>query len=300
MRTNRGGNLYLDLYGRLSHREPVYSDDLPLYHFKPGESWLQVGSRGCTMRCPFCNTWKHSQVAGSLAPPVSPEQIVEQAVAGRLSGISFGVNEPVHLHEFVYDTFVAAKQAGLHTHMATSGLWSEAPIREMAPVLDAVTVGLKGLNESFYQAELGGELPTVLEAITLLHALDVHLELTWLVIPGCTDKQGEAVALMDFLSRLGTAPPIILVPYEPSFTWSNEGNAATLEHLKAFRAHFKDYGNSVYEAHEDSAENNTRCMKCGRTLVRRGMARLVITSVPHTGRPKSECPTCGTPVPYRI
>lgn len=300
VRTNRSGTLYLDTYGRLSHREPVYSDDLPLYHYKPGSSWMQVGSRGCTMRCPFCNTWKQSQVAGAIAAPVSPDQIVAETAAGRLCGISFGVNEPAHLHEFVVDTFAAARHAGLDTHVATSGMWCAAPLREIAPYLSAATIGLKGFNDSFYQSELGGDLATVRGAIEVFAALGIHLELTWLVIPGRTDSEREARDLMSFLAAQGVSPPIILIPYEPSFTWAETTQPGTLASLQAFRARLKGYTGAVYEAHPDSAENNTRCTKCGRTLVRRGMARLVITSAPETGRPKSQCPTCGTPVPYRI
>jgi pyruvate formate lyase activating enzyme len=299
VRSNRGGTLYLDVHNRVTSRTVVNAEDLPLYHYKPDIGWVQVGSRGCTMRCPFCNTHRYSQGGGAMAQGATPESLVNFAKETRAKGISFGVNEPTHLHEFVDDVFSAARAASLDTHLATNGMWSPDPFRDILRKTSAVTIGLKGFSDQFYQEALGGDLPTIHQNLQQLAAIGVHFEVSWLVIPGRTDSPQEATAFVRFMRDLGAAPPLILLPYQPDFTWQATTQPSTLDHLRAFRTALAEYQGVVYIAHDDASENNTRCLQCGRTLVRRGMARSVVTSHP-TGKPKDRCPACNTRVPYIV
>lgn len=274
-------------------------EHLPLFHFKPDLNWLLLGGKGCTMRCPFCNTWRHSQTGSVRTVRLEPGEIVQSAIAKRCKGISFGVNEPAPMQEFVQDVFVAGREAGLETHLATGGMWSSACLRELLPYTSAVTLGLKGLDESFLSKTLGCERGAVLEVLALLVALRIHFEVSWLVMPGITDSAAEAGRLREQLANLDTTPPIILLPYLPDYTWKDQARPATLADLQAFRRELSGYPGTVYELHPDSSEMNTRCGKCSRPLVRRGMAGLIITSHPH-GKPKDKCPGCGTSVPYVV
>lgn len=301
VRSNRGGTLYLDDYGRLADRHIVNSDDLPLYHYKPDAGWMLLGGRGCTMRCPFCNTWKHSQAGGAMTQPVTAPDVIADARKRDCRGIAFGVNEPAHLHEFVVHLFGESRAAGLDTHLATSGMWNPVAFREALAFTSAVTIGLKGFNSELYRTGLGGDLSTVKENIEFA-SMGSHLELSYLVIPGVTDTAEQAADFLAFARQMHLSVPLILLPYEPHFQWKDPSRpgAAKLAEVAAFHDLLRRYAGPIYQAHPDSAENNTRCQKCGRTLIRRGMARAVITSFPQTGKPKGACPTCGTAVPYVI
>lgn len=298
VRGNRDGVLYVDTYQHVSQTEVLSADDLPLFHYKPSISWLQLATRGCTMRCPFCNTYRFSQTGGVRSFRLTIEEIIAKARADRCQGISFGVNEPAPAHEFVFDTFKAARAAGLETHVATGGMWSREALRELTPFLSAATVGLKGLDASFLTGTLGSNKEAVLGNIDLLLTRGVHVEITWLVIPGLTDDAAQASDLRSRLSMHENPPPIILLPFEPGFTW-REPAPARLAHLRQFHKFFIGYAAPVYEFHADSTAMNTLCTNCGRPLIRRGIAGLIITSVPG-GEPRKTCPACGTPVPYVI
>jgi len=296
VRTNRDGELTVDNYGRVTSEDFLSSEDLPLYHFKPSMTWVQYSGRGCTMRCPFCNTYNYSQVGGVRSFAMTPGQLVATAIEKRCGGIAFGVNEPATMHEFICDVFMEARDAGLQTHVATGGMWSPDALREIAPMLSAATFGLKGLKSSFLQTILGADLDAILGNIDLLMTMGVHVEFSWLVIPGETDDPAQAEPLARIVGQFDQVPPIILLPYQPAFTWNREG--AELRHLQAFRAALKNvYPGTIYEAHPESLAQNTCCPKCARPLVRRGLAGLIVTS--HDGgRAKENCPGCGTPVPY--
>ena len=65
----------------------------PLYHFHPGEFVLSFGNLGCNFKCAFCQNWDISQVgkdsqADGREQPVTPQQIVNLALAHRANGIA--------------------------------------------------------------------------------------------------------------------------------------------------------------------------------------------------------------------
>ncbi|CAN5346074.1 hypothetical protein BH09SUM1_BH09SUM1_26680 [soil metagenome] len=299
VRTNRGGKLYVDLYGKTASREILSADELPLFHYKPDLSWLRVGGKGCTMRCPFCNTYKFSQSGAVRTAAASVDVLVMQAIEGGARGISFGVSEPAPMHEFIFDVFTAARAAGLETHIATSGMWSTAALRELAPLVTAATIGLKGFDNDFYQRIVGGDLPTVIGNIDLLMTIGVHLEISWVVIPGRTDHPSQPQLLFDVLDKHDSKPTILLLPYEPDFAWKSESHAATEPEMLAFRGAFSSYAGWVYDLHPLGSGMNTRCKGCSRTLVRRGVARQVTTTDAATGKRSKTC-ACGLAAPYVV
>lgn len=297
VRSNRNGELVVDSWGKATAVDHVQPEDLPLFHYRPGLSWVRLAGRGCTMRCPFCDRWRYSQAGGVRLMRFLPEEAVALALEGGSGGISFGVNEPAPMHEFVYDTFVGARAAGLETHVATGGMWSMNAVREMASVCSAFTFGLKGLSEDFHQNELGSDLGVVLSNIEMLSAIGAHVEVSWVLIPGISDGEDHARTLVDFLHGLESRPPVILLPYRPDYTWKERSRPATMEDLRRFQQHLSSYGGACYILDADSPEMNTRCKGCGKTLVRRGMAGMIVTEE-GTGRPCETCPQCNTPVPY--
>jgi pyruvate formate lyase activating enzyme len=299
IRTNREGKLYLDTYGKIAAEEVVYAEHLPLFHYRPNVGWLLIGGKGCTMRCPFCNTFRYSQTGGVRTAPQGPGEIVESAIAKRCKGISFGVNEPAPMQEFVQDTFIAAQEAGLSTHLSTAGMWRTEALRELLPHTSAVTLGLKGLDESTLAKSFGGDKGTIVEVLKTLLVRQIHVEVSWLVIPGMSDRPQDAEELLGILGAFEAHPPILLIPFTPDYTWAGNHEASGLRELQQFRRNFAGYKGSVYELHPDSAELNTRCTKCSRPLIRRGITGLIVTSF-NDGRPKDKCASCGTPVPYVI
>ena len=298
VRSNRGGQLFVDNWGKVASVDYVYAEDLPLFHYKPGINWVRLSGRGCTMRCPFCCTWRFSQAGGVRTVKFLPADAIPHAEKSGSRGISFGVNDPAPLHEFVYDVFQAALEAGLETHVATGGMWNEEPLREIARVTRAFTFSLKGLDETFHQIQLGANLASILGGIRMLLAQGSHVEIAWLLIPGHTDSAEQAERLLSLMAGLDHQVPLIILPYQPEFTWRDHSEAATLGHLRAFRELLGGALPFVYIHHPESVEMNTRCTHCSRTLVRRGLARQVITSTPDDGSGATRCPSCATAVPF--
>ncbi len=303
VRVNRNGTLRLELYGKVTHAEPVPSDTLPLYHYKPRMKWLLLAGRGCTMRCPFCNTYKYSQTGAVRARPLSAEDAVALASREGCAGISFGISEPAPLHEFVANVFAAAHESGLDTHLATGGMWSHEPFREILTLTDAVTFGVKSLDERFLQSTLGGDRSTLLTNVETARAAGVHAEVTWLCLPGLEEQFGgiERLAALCEARDGGNPAPLVLLPYEPGFIWARErqDTATELREMESFHAEARHlWPGAVYIHHEDTAHANTRCAKCGKTIIRRGLTGILVTTAESASG--EECPSCRAPVPWIV
>lgn len=297
VRSNKGGTLQVDSWGKATAVDHLYAENLPLFHYKPDINWVRLAGRGCTMRCPFCDQWRFSQVGGVRLTRMTPEEAVSIARESGAGGIAFGVNEPAPMHEFIEETFTAAISAGLETHLATSAMWSPDPLREIAAVTRAFTIGLKSMDHDFCQTQLGCDLNVVLSNIDMLLTIGAHVEITWLPIPGHSDTGEETGRLLQFLSRLRPHPPVILLPYRPDYTWAESTSLGAIQRLREIREQLSSHPGLVYIQDPDCAEINTRCQGCGKTLVRRGMARMVITSE-RDGEPLAACPKCNAPVPF--
>lgn len=289
VRTNRHGKLQVDNYGKVAALQFLDGAELPLFHHAPGSRWLRLGMKGCTMRCPFCNTSRYSQVGAARTEVFQPAELAELALSHEARGISFGVNEPAVSHEFVCDVFDAAREAGLETHLATSGSWCEEPFQEVLERTTAMTFGFKGFSAEFLQAECGGPLDFIrLNAETAV-ARGVHVEATYLVLDGQEGWRGQLDEFGAWVEGLQPRMAVVLLPLEPAFTWKDRRpDRASVpwarERLAGRLPH-------VYILDPEGGRMDTHCEKCGTVLVRRGLAGTIVRS-------EGVCPKCASQTPF--
>jgi pyruvate-formate lyase-activating enzyme len=82
---------------------------------------------------------------------VTPAEIVRAAKQTECLSISYTFTEPTIFYELAYDTAVLAKEQGLKNNFVSNGFIGEAPLREIAPLLDAVNIDLKFFREASYR-----------------------------------------------------------------------------------------------------------------------------------------------------
>ena len=109
-----------------------------------------------------------------------------------------------------------AREQGLKNIFVTSGYISEAPLRELATVLDAVNVDLKFFKEQSYRRISRVRMQPILEAIRLYHELGVWVEVTTLVIPGVNDSDEELKAIAEFVRSVGVEVPWHVSQFYPA------------------------------------------------------------------------------------
>lgn len=193
-RKNENGKIICENYGRITSLALDAIEKKPLKLFHPGSRILSVGSYGCNLRCAFCQNHEISMADFETVETIyiSPEDLTDKAVSCRDAGnigVAFTYNEPLVGWEYIRDTGILVKKAGMKNVLVTNGTASIETLEKILPLIDAMNIDLKGFRESYYR-ELGGDLETVKEFI-LRTASGCHVELTTLIVPGKNDTESE-------------------------------------------------------------------------------------------------------------
>ena len=237
-RRNKHGAVVSDSYGRITSLALDPIEKKPLACFMPGSMILSAGSFGCNLRCPFCQNASiaHAGIDDFLCQLITFEQFVEQATRLKVRGnvgIAYTYNEPLVTFEFVRDCAKLAHDAGLVNVLVSNGMANAKIITELAPLLDAVNIDLKGFTQDFYDF-VGGSLDTVKQTIKLLVEYPTcHVEVTTLVIPGKNDTDEEIDALAGWLAALNPEIPYHVSRFFPCYKMQgiNPTPVRTVYHL---------------------------------------------------------------------
>jgi len=262
----------------------------PLFHVDPGGYLFSVGSFGCNLGCLFCQNWQISQERPSLCR-TTPSQVVGLALEQKrrcpqLTGMAYTYNEPTVFMEFVLDCAEQAKENGLRNVLVTNGFISQEALREVLPVVDALNIDVKGWTEDFYRKTIRGRLEPVVRTVETA-AENAWVEVTYLVIPGENDSDGDIRGLTKWLSGLSPAIPLHLSRYFPNYKFSAPATPIeTLERLREVAMedlHYVYIGNSSRRGYAD-----TVCPECKTTLLMRSGLELEISRLVD-----GACPRCG-------
>lgn len=288
VRKAQGGKLYAAGYGLISsaHNDPI--EKKPLYHFYPGTQIFSVGGWGCNFKCRFCQNWTISQQVDLKGNVIQPEKIVAAARDANSRGIAYTYNEPLINVEFIAECAALARKTGLFNVLVTNGYIEKKPAEFILPLIDALNIDVKSMDEEFYKKQCAGSLAPVLEFATQAVAAGCHVEITCLIIPGLNDAEEQIKRLAEWTrSNLGEKTPLHLSAYHPEFKLElPPTSAGTLE--RAFRLcreklPYVYIGNMFSDSGRD-----TLCPQCGNLLIaRRGCG------VRAAGLKKNLCAKCG-------
>ena len=215
-----GGAVIDESYGRITSLALDPIEKKPLAMYRPGSYVLSVGSYGCNLRCPFCQNASIACAGEGDVPwrTLEPEELADAAAGLRERGnvgVAFTYNEPLVGYEFVRDAGRAVHERGMANVLVSNGYASPEVVRELAPLVDAANIDLKGFAQGFYDF-VGGKLDTVKGTIELLARTPTcHLEVTTLVIPGMNDGEEEVDAAARWLASLDPAIPYHLTRFFP-------------------------------------------------------------------------------------
>jgi len=258
-------------YGKVSSLcvDPI--EKKPLYHFRPGGRVFSVGGIGCNMSCKHCQNWSISQSASGKKRTTyeSPEELVEMFRKEKVDTIAFTYNEPAIWFEYMIDVMECAPDATYV--MITNGYISEAPLRELCRYVSAMNIDIKGFTDGFYTNVCGGRLENVLNTVRTTFSLGVHIELTYLLIPGYNDSDEEIRNFANWVAGgLSVDVPVHFTRFHPDNTMNNVPWTSPDSMLKALDT-AADIGlNNVYVGNIISEEgSDTYCPECGAVVIRR-------------------------------
>lgn len=223
-RTNIGGKIVDENYGKITSIALDPIEKKPLKRFCPGSKILSIGSYGCNLSCPFCQNFEISQINKDEISydEIKPEEMVNMALsylkAGNI-GIAFTYNEPLISYEYVLDTSKLAKEKGLKTVVVTNGMINGEYLEKLVPYVDAFNIDLKGFTQEFYSM-CGGYLETVKNSIRIASKYS-HVEITTLIIPGHNDSDEEMKKIAEFISSVSSDIPLHITRFFPCYIMSD-------------------------------------------------------------------------------
>ena len=236
VRTLQEGKNFCGNYGFITSLALDPIEKKPLNRFYPGTWILSMGSYGCNLRCPFCQNFSISQNGRDAFSPVvaTPEQLAAKAAELKSRnniGIAFTYNEPLLSWEFIRDTGRLVHENGQKNVVVTNGNFSVEIAENLAGIVDAYNIDLKGFTPEWYR-KLGGDLEMAKAFITEA-VKNAHVELTTLIVPGENDTPEEMEAIARWIASLSPDIPLHVSKFFPRWNMvdRNETSAGRVYRL---------------------------------------------------------------------
>ncbi len=298
VRFNEGGRLMAPHgYVNALHVDPI--EKKPFFHALPGARALSFGMLGCDLHCDYCQNWLSSQAlrdprADVYFQPMSAQEIVGQALLSGSQCVVSTYNEPLITAEWAVEVFREARRHGLATGFVSNGNATPEALEYLRPWLDLFKVDLKSFRDANYR-KLGGRLEPVLEAIRRIHEMGFWLEVVTLVVPGFNDSDEELREIAGFLASISVDIPWHVTAFHPDYKMSDPPPTSAADLLRAVQAGQEAGLRYVYAGNLPGrlgGLENTRCWRCGETLVERYGFRVLRNRMKAGGA----CPRCGTAI----
>jgi len=288
VRENKQGILYSSIYGEITSAAMDPMEKKPLYHFYPGTEIYSIGTKGCNLKCPFCQNWSISQDLGARSSYRSPEETVNMALASGAVGIAYTYSEPTVWFEFVKDTALLAREKGLKNVMVTNGYINPEPITELCGFIDAMNIDLKCYNADGYKTTLKGGLEAVKGTIRKAYEQRCFIEVTTLIVTGLNDNLDELMEIAEFIASIDKRIPWHLSRYYPSYKYSK--SATDVEFLTEVWESAIEILDYVFTGniHPTDARSDTVCPKCHTVVISRNGYHTIVKELE-----KGKCTQCG-------
>ncbi|MEG6586946.1 AmmeMemoRadiSam system radical SAM enzyme [Dendrosporobacter sp. 1207_IL3150] len=285
VRKNISGKLYAQNYAACSSSALDPIEKKPLFHFYPGKYILSVGTWGCNFSCQFCQNWQIAQESPQVVE-LPPDRLVHIAKEQGLRnvGIAFTYSEPSVWYEYILDTAIASKAAGLKNVLVTNGFINQKPLEELLPHIDALNIDVKAFNNEFYYKICSGFLDDVKRTVEL-SASRCHVEITTLVVPDLNDAEQELNDLAEWLGSISPDIPLHFSRYFPNYKMDKPATPITTMQ-RAYEI-AKEYLNYVYLGNVGTNGINTCCPVCSELIIDR------LKRVSYL-KDEKKCPHCGS------
>ncbi|MEM2145703.1 MAG: AmmeMemoRadiSam system radical SAM enzyme [Candidatus Jordarchaeaceae archaeon] len=294
-RKNMDGTLYSLVYSSISSMAVDPIEKKPLFHFYPGSTAFSISTVGCTFHCLNCQNWSISQAEpeSGLTRDIPPEKIVSAAKREGSRSIAYTYNEPFVFYEFVYDTAKIAHENNIKNVLVTNGYATPEAIENIAPLIDAANVDVKSMSEKFYKEICGGRLQPVLDAVTLMKEKNIHVEITYLIIPEKNDSVNEITKFAEWVKdNLGLDVPIHFSRFYPQYKLRDLNPTPVSTVIKA-RGIAQNVGlHYVYCGNIPGQGENTYCYNCNQLII----GRWGYTIEEFSLTKENTCPNCGTTI----
>ena len=169
--------------------------------------------------CGLCAEACPAEALVMCGKEMSVSEVMEQVEKDRAfyetsgGGMTLSGGEPLVQPRFAVDLLKAARQAGIHTALDTSGHAERSVLKEAARFADLVLFDLKLMDEARHEAAVGAGNRLINDNLRLLSELGTLVIVRVALIPGYTDSPENVRAIAAFAAGLPNVRRLDLMRY---------------------------------------------------------------------------------------
>lgn len=207
------------MLGRINKLETFGSVDGPGVRFV-------VFVQGCPMRCQFCHNPETWDFKGDKAGAydISAQDLLKKALRyqsywGKDGGITVSGGEPLAQMDFLIEFFEAAKAAGVHTCIDTSGVNFArnepyfGKFKRLMAVTDLLLVDIKNIDPAEHKKLTGHDNKNILDMFRYLDEIQKPIWIRHVLVPGMSDNDELLIKTREFIDTLHNVQKVEVLPY---------------------------------------------------------------------------------------
>ena len=117
-----------------------------------------------------------------------PRQVAQLALKNSCQSVAYTYTDPSVFYEYALDSSKEVKKAGLKNIIVSAGYFNQKPLTELCRFIDGANIDLKAYSDKFYREVCSATLKPVLDSLVTIKSLNVHLEITNLLLPTLNDS----------------------------------------------------------------------------------------------------------------
>ena len=295
VRKNMGGKLYAQSYGKATHITVERVETEATFHYMPGAKILSLGNFGCNLDCDYCQNWVYSQF--QFTPPstiyeYSTQQVIDTAKSSGTPILSWTYNDPAVWFEFVIDTAIEARKAGLKNLFKSAFFLSPEAVSELCKVIDVFAISIKAMDPDYYKKFTKGWLEPVLAGTRSVFKARIPFEISNLVVTGLTNNNENYNRVIDFfLKELSPDIGLHFTRFHPDYKYMQYPKTPVEDVMAARNLALERGLKYVYIGNTFQSQGlNTYCPSCKTLLIERYG---INTYLKDTLSDKGVCNKCG-------
>jgi len=270
-------------------------EEVPLYHYLPGDSVLVLEVPGCPLWCPYCDRplLARSQDWSPYDPARLAAALEKLGSEPRFAGVVWSGGEPSLHWDNVVECSRKVHEAGKKVAVATNGGVTADLLRDSPGMVDALLVRFKGFADETYRT-LGSPVGILENSRVLVESAinaGIHVELMLDIARDTPAQEQEFSAMLAWIARdLRRGIPLHLraIAPEHGFTIHHGPVMPFLENL--VESGRRQHVGFVYLSNcHGHFFNNTMCPNCYSVVVDRTARPLDLSFVTD-----GICGNCGT------
>jgi len=290
-RKNVNGTLYTLTYGNISSLSANPIEKKPFFHFWPGSKALTAGTWSCNFTCPWCQNWEISKVYPNEKPEfyLDPMKFIELAKRYNCQGTSFSFNERTLMFEYAIDVFKLALKENLYNTYVSNGYMTKEALQMLAENgLHAINFDVKG-DAEVVRKYCNADIKHVWRNVKLAYELNLHVEVTNLIIPSINDDERIINEIIEKLLKISDEIPLHFTRFFPAYKMLDLSPTPIGILEKAYRMAKEAGVKYVYIGNIPGHEyENTYCPSCNYLLIRRYCFDILEYRIKDR-----KCPKCG-------